>query len=303
MYHGVTRRSYAPPVWTQLPEEVFRRQIEFLSRHYRPVSLQQVVNAISDGAPLPEQAALVTFDDGLRNNATVAWPILREMGVPAAIFLTVDFIGTERFLWVDELYLYMVEAAKLGIELPLDDRPQARDRLQNGDVWNAYLDVVEAYKRIAKAQRDKNLERMADTVSLERVKYAEDFGLLDWDQVRAMDRDGLIDFGVHTATHQILTQLEPDALGPEIVGAKKKLEARLGRPVEAFCYPNGRRGIDFSPEHEELLRRADYRCAFATSRGLWDPKKDDPFAIWRIPAGNDLTSHPAFFRLSAGGVA
>ena len=184
-------------MWTQLPEEVFRRQIEFLSRHYRPVSLQQVVNAISDGAPLPEQAALVTFDDGLRNNATVAWPILREMGVPAAIFLTVDFIGTERFLWVDELYLYMVEAAKLGIELPLDDRPQARDRLQNGDVWNAYLDVVEAYKRIAKAQRDKNLERMADTVSLERVKYAEDFGLLDWDQVRAMDRDGLIDFGVH----------------------------------------------------------------------------------------------------------
>lgn len=301
MYHGVTRREYDPPVWTQLPEEVFRGQLEFLARAYQPVALPRVLAAIAGDETLPERAVLVTFDDGLRNNATVAWPILRQLGIPATIFLTVDFIGTDRFFWVDELYMHLVEAARSGRTWPLADRDEVEARLRAGKLWEAYLHLVEQYKRLAEAARDENLATLAAALPFARAEYEEDFGLMDWRQVEAMHGEGGIDFGVHTATHQILAEMDPTRAEHELAGAKQILEERLGAPAPAFCYPNGRRGRDFRPEHERQLREIGYTCAFATDRALFDPRRDNPYAIGRVPAGNDLTSDPAYFRLMSAG--
>jgi peptidoglycan/xylan/chitin deacetylase (PgdA/CDA1 family) len=93
MYHGVTSNDYAPPIWTQLPLKTFRQQIEYLCGHYVPVSLTEVTGATRGVSTLPDHAVLITFDDGLRNNYSVAFPVLRELSVPAAIFLTIDYIG------------------------------------------------------------------------------------------------------------------------------------------------------------------------------------------------------------------
>lgn len=302
MYHGITRQSYDPPVWTQLPQTIFRRHLEFIACHYYPVSLGRLMETLDGGPPLPERAVLITFDDGLRNNATVAWPILKEFGIPATIFLATDFIGTKRFLWVDELYIILAEGARHGIRLPLKDSPPALNRFHRGDVWGAYVELVEAYKRTPESERTERLLELKAAVPLDGVDFEEDFGLLDWSQVQAMARDGLIDFGAHTATHKILTQMEPNDMDHEIIGSKETIQSHLGRSVEAFCYPNGRPGIDFSSEHREWLRQAGYQCAFTTRRALFNPGVDDPFTIGRIPAGHDTTSHPEIFRWNCAGL-
>jgi len=301
MYHGITRHDYNPPVWTQLPENVFRWQMEFLTRTYRPVSLQQVLWAIAGERPLPERAVLITFDDGLRNNATVAWPILRQLGVPATIFLTVDFIGTERFFWVDELYMHLVEAARSGKKWPLVDIAGIDNLLRSKRVWDAYLVIVEQYKRLPEFVRQERMAPLTTVLPFDRSCYQEDFGLMDWQQVAAMYDENTINFGVHTATHQILTQMDPAKTEHELVASKKILEERLGYQVKAFCYPNGGRGHDFLPEHERLLHEIGYVCAFATDQGLFDPAHDNPYAVGRIPAGNDLTSCPQFFSVNTAG--
>jgi peptidoglycan/xylan/chitin deacetylase (PgdA/CDA1 family) len=302
MYHGVTQHAYQPPVWTQLPEAVFRRQMEFIARAYRPVSLQQVLRAIDREELLPERAVLITFDDGLRNNATVAWPILRQMGMPATIFLTVDFIGSDRFFWVDELYMYLLEAVRSGKEWPLADIAGIDDLLQSRRVWDAYFVIVEQYKRIPESVRQERMADLSTALPFDRSPYQEDFGLMDWRQVTTLYGDGAIDFGVHTATHQILTQMDTDEIERELIASKKNLEERLGHRVKSFCYPNGRQGCDFLPEHEQLLREIGYACAFATDKNLFDPAHDNPYAIGRVPAGNDIASDSAFFRMSMAGI-
>lgn len=301
MYHGVTQSDYDPPVWTQLPVSVFRRQLEFLRKNYSFVTLSEVVDAIRNRCPLPERAALITFDDGYRNNYGVAFPLLRELGVPAAIFLTVDYIGSDEILWFDELYFLLQEAARRRIRLDLPVRP-AREKLQAGRVWDCYEILAETLKRSGAETRTVEMERLRASVPLDKKPgLMNDFGMMSWDELREMQRSELIEFGVHTATHRILSELEEKEWEREILLPRVKLEQELETEIASFCFPNGRPLIDFSQEHRDYLLKSGYSCAFSTQNGIFDLRCDDRMAIGRIPAGNDPTSEPDYFALNTSG--
>lgn len=300
MYHGVTRQCHLPPIWTQLPLPVFKAQLEFLKSRYQPVSLTQVLQTLDQEAPLPERAVLITFDDGLSNNYSVAFPVLRELSVPAAIFLTVDVIGTRDLLWFDELYLLIREGGRRGapLELPI---PEAQRHYRAGRLWDAYVASVEGAKRAGEDMRRKLMDKLRAAVLLDREKHLEDFGLLTWDQVREMERSGLVRFGVHTARHRILSELTESELEGEVLTPRRRFAAELGREPESFCFPNGIPGIDFHPGHQAFLRSCGYRCAFSTERGLFDPGSGERMGIARIAVGNDGSSDPDYFNLNTAG--
>jgi peptidoglycan/xylan/chitin deacetylase (PgdA/CDA1 family) len=84
--HDLSRLQVAPAE--------FRRQIELLAlAGFRFLTMRDAADALADRSPEPG-IAVITFDDGLRNNLTVALPILREIGVEAAtVYIATDFIG------------------------------------------------------------------------------------------------------------------------------------------------------------------------------------------------------------------
>jgi peptidoglycan/xylan/chitin deacetylase (PgdA/CDA1 family) len=301
MYHGVTECMHQPPIWTQLPLQIFREQMKFLRKHYVPVSIHDLIETIRNSAELPERSVLITFDDGLKNNYSVAYPLLQKMGIPATIFLTVDFIGSNDILWVDELYIIIREAASQGLRLELKDRV-AMNYFLSGRIWEAYEVVVEYFKRAGFAKRTSEMNELRQMVQLDKhIKY-DDFSMLDWDGVRTMHQSGLISFGVHTATHRILSELKEEEWKKEIDLPKLKLENKLQSEVTSFCFPNGRPLIDFKPEHLSYLREAGYSCAFTTENSLFNCQDGDFMQIGRVPAGNDNTSDMNYFRLNAAGV-
>jgi peptidoglycan/xylan/chitin deacetylase (PgdA/CDA1 family) len=92
-YHGIADAGVLDDLSLLLvPPARFRRQLELmLAAGFRFVTLAQLVE--EGGTEPPPGFAVVTFDDGMRNNHSVALPILRELGIPATVFVTVDFIG------------------------------------------------------------------------------------------------------------------------------------------------------------------------------------------------------------------
>lgn len=300
MYHGVTQQEYQPPVWTQLPVDIFRRQMAFLRDHYRVLTLEQCLEALRTGRKLPQRSALVTFDDGFKNNLQVAFPVLEEFGLPACIFLTTDFIGTRDILWFDELFLLMKEGERLGIPLPLVGK-EAKEQYLAGELSKAYSCCVEALKRGGAQGRDELMAELHRLVPLERERWLADFGPLDWDDVRRLEASGLISFGVHTATHRILTELRDDELHRELAAPREKLAAELGHEPLSFCFPNGCPGDDFNRRHQEFLKGSGYHFAFTTEDRLFKWEGGDPLGISRIAAGNDGTSEPDLFRLRTSG--
>lgn len=62
--------------------------------------------------------------------------------------------------------------------------------------------------------------------------------LLDWTALEELARQG-VEIGSHTRTHPRLTELSDDQLRDELVGSRKDIEGRLGRPPETLAYPYG----------------------------------------------------------------
>jgi peptidoglycan/xylan/chitin deacetylase (PgdA/CDA1 family) len=100
--------------------------------------------------------------------------------------------------------------------------------------------------------------------------------LLDWDDLLELDRDGSLRVEAHSLTHPNLLALDGPAARTEIAGAKRALEARLGRSVHAFSYPSGL----FGEREMRLVREAGYRFAVSCEPGV-NNGQTDRFALRR----------------------
>jgi len=78
----------------------FRRQMEYLKRDFEVVSLNTM---ISGKGPAGKDRVSITFDDGYKDNYLNAYPILKESGLPATIFISTGAIGSEKRLSADEI--------------------------------------------------------------------------------------------------------------------------------------------------------------------------------------------------------
>ena len=90
-YHRVGGRD----VLTK-PMEVFRDELAYLKKNYECIGLAELCARLRAGAPFRRRAAVITFDDGYRDNFTTALPCLKEAGVTATFFVATAFIGTAR---------------------------------------------------------------------------------------------------------------------------------------------------------------------------------------------------------------
>jgi len=102
--------------------------------------------------------------------------------------------------------------------------------------------------------------------------------MVSWDDIYAMQASGLVTIGSHTFRHPYLIDLTSrEDIRREIQDSKKVLEIKLGRKVDAFCYPAGR----FNKEIRQIVIDSGYKIAVATNPGKEIPD-DDVFALKRL---------------------
>ncbi len=102
MYHKVgdpPPGSKLKKLWVSVPQ--FRRQMEYLIRHgYTPMTLREIGEKRRRQEPIPASAMVITFDDGYKNNYDTAFPILKEFGYKAVVYVVVNSLEKENF-WHD----------------------------------------------------------------------------------------------------------------------------------------------------------------------------------------------------------
>ena len=83
-----------PPTWNVTPER-FRAHLEgLLALGYQAWPLQRVLAYHRAGRKIPPRTFAVTFDDGYENVYSNAFPVLRELGIPATVFLATAYLDS-----------------------------------------------------------------------------------------------------------------------------------------------------------------------------------------------------------------
>src|SRR5690554_3145448 len=71
----------------------FEIELDFLLKHYQPISLEEVLNHIKQKTKPAKPSFLLSFDDGLSECYHTIAPILIQKGLNAIFFLNQNFIG------------------------------------------------------------------------------------------------------------------------------------------------------------------------------------------------------------------
>jgi peptidoglycan/xylan/chitin deacetylase (PgdA/CDA1 family) len=258
MYHGVAPQGAAE----------LAAQLRYLARHFKVVSLGTILDRIMNGSyPLADEIVL-TFDDGLRNNLTVVYPVLRELQLPATMFVCPALVESGEWLWNHQM------RCRLQM-LAIPDLAELRMKLLTpGTTVDA---IIEWMKTLPLQQR-----RMAEAIIRQATAgfqptaaQKEAFDVMNWNDLGSLDCN-LITVGSHTLTHPILTKLSGQEIEAEILESRRCLEQRLERKVDLFCYPNGA----YDRRAYQLVQKT-YRAAVTTETGLIDGT--DGLDVHRLP--------------------
>lgn len=260
IYHRVHAES-DPMFPTEPTPETFRWQMELLAAHASPLSLAEGAGRLRDGT-LPPRAVAVTFDDGYADNADVAAPILREVGVPATFFVSTGFLDGGR-MWNDTV----IESVRNAQGQFMDLRVMGLGERESVSGWTERRAVAQRAIAAIKHRPQAERQRLADTLASQVGVTLPDSLMMSSEQVRGLSQAGF-EIGAHTVSHPILHLLDESGARSEVVESRRVLEELVGRRVRLFAYPNGRRGDDYGARDVDIVRDAGFQAAVSTNRGV-----------------------------------
>jgi peptidoglycan/xylan/chitin deacetylase (PgdA/CDA1 family) len=270
--------SYMPSMLISI--RMLERQLDWVGRHFRIISLDEMGSQLERGEPFRKPVAAITFDDGYRDVYDHAFPLLKRKGIPSAVFVVTDLVGTQNLQIYDKLYFLLARAfstwrsapqelvrrlQSLGIEVPETGRMRSLDR-----------DPYAAMRSLLTVLPQNELRRIMRTLEAEieldesRLKEHHAFS---WDMLAEMNRAG-VTIGSHTRTHTLLTNETWQHVLDQTADSKQELEYRLGITIRHFAYPNG----SYNAPAVRAVAQAGYRFAYTTC-----PHRDSQYPLLTIP--------------------
>ncbi|HEU4622583.1 MAG TPA: polysaccharide deacetylase family protein [Burkholderiaceae bacterium] len=259
----------------------FDAHMRALSEAFNVLPLAEAAERLYAGT-LPPRAACITFDDGYRDNAEIACPILLKHRLSATFFVATGYLDGGRMFndTVIESIRALNESELVlpnGTRLPIHDLAARR---------RAISPALRAVKYLPMQERLAWAQALAARVG---TAMPNDL-MMSSDQVRGLARDGM-EIGGHTVAHPILAKLSTHEARREIESNRAALASLIGQPVTTFAYPNGVPHEDYHAEHVAMVEAAGYRTAVSTAWGVATQEADR----LQLPRFTPWDRHPARF--------
>ena len=259
----------------------FDRQLQMLQQIFKIIPLSEAYALLKSGN-LNDNYAVITFDDGYKNNFDFAFPVLKKRGLSATFFITTALIETDNCLWTDWVTYLFFRTAEKQLELAFKDRHfqfklrSYEERIKASETLRKFM------KSLKREEADGLLNqlKMKTKVESHPVQEApERYAFMRWSQVRQMAEQGM-EIGSHTHSHSLLSMLSLREAEKELQTSAALIEEKTGRPCRFFAYPNGT-PADFTDEHINMLRALNFKMALTQIPG-YNQAGADLFRLKRI---------------------
>ncbi len=301
MYHRVLdateRRTTASHPAMVVSSDTFDRHLRLLGRRFTPLTLDEFAAHLRQRRPFPDSSCMITFDDGWRDNLLNAMPMLRAQGLPATIFLPVNFVGTRR-LFAREAFTHLVLRAREGAVTSPAEAGRVRALLDaaglvrlldltSPDPRSAVIEAIGAAPVTASIEALAADLAQAMGVRVEELATPDTF--MTWAEIETLAREGVA-FGGHGANHRRLALLPADERDADIRASWDVLAARVSPETWAFAYPNG----SCNAATAAAVAAAGYEVAFTTASGPVTCG-DNPLFVKRINIHEEMTASAPMF--------
>jgi peptidoglycan/xylan/chitin deacetylase (PgdA/CDA1 family) len=304
MYHYVRDLQHSRyPAIKGLSLERFHRQLDHIQAHYTPVTVEDVLDALSSAKKeMPSNPILLTFDDGYSDHFLNVFPQLDARGIQGCFFPPGQAVLEHKVLDVNKIQFVL--AAIPNPDALLDKvftyLPEFRSdyALKTREAYFALVTETHRYdphevivlKRLLQRElpepvRTEIVRRLfAEYVTSDEKAFACEL-YMSVDQIACMRRHGM-HIGSHGYTHAWLDHISPSEQEVEIDRSLEFLQQfGVGRKKWTVGYPYG----GFNDSLLEVLRARDCRLGFSVEPRIADLAIDDRLTLPRIDT-NDLPS-------------
>lgn len=256
MYHYTRDLKHSRyPQIKGLDLPLFREQIDFLKNNFTIMTMEEVIDASQGKYVLPEDALLLTFDDGYIDNYSFVLPILEEAKVQGSFFIPGKTFTTHQLLDVNKIHYILASA---DIRKLLEDVYERMNHYRGQEF--EYPSNEELFAQYAEANRFDGKEtifvkRMLQTVLPERLRnkissdlFQKYVGVseeqlayelyMTEDQIRTMKRHGMF-IGIHGYDHYWLGNLPVEQMQQDISKALEVMDEFIDRKQWVMNYPYG----------------------------------------------------------------
>ena len=299
LYHRVASLAPDPQLLCVTPAH-FAEHLEVLREYGDPVSLHQLLPSVKTRARGRTSVA-VTFDDGYIDNLDNAKPLLERHDIPATVFVTTGYVGTQNEFWYDALERLLLQPGILPdtLRVAIDGTlhewhfrssshydPKTHPSYAGWNITTTvnptrrhelYRSVFQRLHPLPDQERRRvvyDLLKAAGMKSSGRATHR----ILSPDEIVQITTGGLVEVGSHTVTHTVLSTLPLADQTEEIARSKAFLQNILNRRVTTFAYPFGGRA-HYSAETVVAVRDAGFESACSNFPGLIHARTDP----WQLP--------------------
>ena len=256
MYHYTRDLAHSRyPNIKGLDIDLFRRQIEFFKANFNVVRMEQVIDAVERHTALPENAVLLTFDDGYADNYTYALPILEEYGVQGSFFIPGKTFSTHQLLDVNKVHYILASADINVLVVDVKDkmdyyRGREFDYPATEELWGRYAvgnrfdgeDTVFVKRILQTVLPEKLRNQIASDLFEKYVGVSEETLAYELymtaEQIRTLKRHGMF-IGIHGYDHYWLGNLSPEQMRTDISKALETMDEFIDRRRWVMNFPYG----------------------------------------------------------------
>lgn len=299
-YHRVSTPDIDPQALSVSPNN-FADQIAWLDHVFEVISMSELIDALAEGHSV-KRKAVISFDDGYRDNADAAASILSAREVPAIFYVVSSHVESQRAFWWDELGNLLLRPGKLPgrMNLRLHNLTFSRDlssaTAYSGDdferhrSWNLlhgstptarhllYRDLSELLTSMPTGAREDAMDSIFRWSLRDRDVASDE--VMTPEQVSILAKLPGFEIGSHTSSHAYVSSLDQKDAATEWEGSKHSLERWAQTDIQHFSYPYGTRK-SIPEEGGRKLEGLGYRSA-VTTRNAFVGRGADPFQLPRM---------------------
>ena len=268
-YHEVLPDEVDLPAWTIVRESDFRRQMNYLQRHFNIVAMDQAFEIVLGKINIRKPFAVVTFDDGYKGNLTTALPIMESMGLPFTVYIATAAIIERRLYWYDNIINLLNIPENVQLTLVFDGGVEYFRIIRNAKAqcrWEEIQRLLTILKRMPPTQRELEVKRIKEQYD----EIGSALEMLSPEDLKNLSCSNCVTVGSHSHGHELLDQLNSQEISHTLQISNRHIVRITGNAPKHFAYPNG----DYNHCVLDLVREAGYETAVTIKSGIWSSRSD-----------------------------